>query len=61
MNVAFVCYFSISDLEKCYEVLLKSERVPEAALFAKTYLPSKITETVELWKAKLAKTHPLTA
>jgi hypothetical protein len=32
MNVAFVCYFSISDLEKCYEVLLKSERVPEAAL-----------------------------
>ena len=33
--------------------------MPEAALFAKTYCPSKITKLVDLWKEVLKKDHPL--
>jgi coatomer subunit beta' len=43
MNIAFVSYYLARDIEKCIEVLIKSERFPEAAIFAKTYAPSKVT------------------
>lgn len=39
-----------ADLDKCIEVLIKSNRIPEAAIFAKTYCPSKISEITTLWK-----------
>jgi len=39
--------------------LIKSKRLPEAALFAKTYCPSKISEIVKLWKEDLQKSHPV--
>ena len=55
MNVAFICYFLANDLQKCLNVLLNSERFPEAAFFSKTYLPSEISHCVELWKNYLIK------
>ncbi|KRW99243.1 WD40-repeat-containing domain [Pseudocohnilembus persalinus] len=49
MNIAFVCYWITQDLNNCLDILKKSQRFSEAAIFAKTYLPSKINECVELW------------
>merc|ERR1719397_546777 len=54
-NVSFLSYFMLGDLEKCLEILLDSERIPEAAFFARTYLPSQISRVVELWRAQLGK------
>jgi coatomer subunit beta' len=39
MNVAFQCYFLTNQPSKCIDILIKSKKLPEAALFARTYLP----------------------
>ena len=38
-NVSFLSYFLLGDLEICLEILLTSNKVAEAAFFARTYLP----------------------
>jgi coatomer subunit beta' len=48
-NISFNCYIQTNDLENCLKVLLESNQIPEACLFARTYLPSKLTETMEVW------------
>ena len=42
-NIAFTCHLMCGHVEKCLDILLSSERLPEAAFFARTYLPSQIT------------------
>ena len=42
-------------MEKCLQILLDSNRIPEAAFFARTYLPSEISRIVELWREQLSK------
>lgn len=59
MNIAFAAFFTLADLEGCMEVLIRSKRFPEAAFFAKTYCPSRISLTVKLWKESLQKSHPV--
>lgn len=54
-NVAFVGYFIRGEIEKCLDLLCRSGRFPEAAFFARTYLPSKISEVVQSWKESLGK------
>ena len=54
-NVSFLSYFMLGQLEKCLQVLLDSKRIPEAAFFARTYLPSEISRIVELWREELSK------
>ena len=34
-NVSFLSYFLLGDLEKCLEILITSNRIPEAAFFAR--------------------------
>lgn len=34
-------------------MLIKTQRAPEAALFARTYAPSKVPEAVRAWKGEL--------
>ena len=34
-NVSFLSYFLLGDLEKCLEILIASNRIPEAAFFAR--------------------------
>jgi coatomer subunit beta' len=34
-NIAFTSYYLLKDLEKCLEILIKSDRLPEAAFFAR--------------------------
>jgi len=54
-NVSFLSYFLLGDLEKCLDILISSDRLPEAAFFARTYLPSEISRVVALWRLQLGK------
>ncbi|XP_024973461.1 coatomer subunit beta'-2-like [Cynara cardunculus var. scolymus] len=54
-NVAFVCLFMLGKLEDCLQLLVDSNRIPEAALMARSYLPSKVSEIVALWRKDLNK------
>merc|ERR1719266_634359 len=54
-NVSFLSYFLLGDPEKCLEILITSNRIPEAAFFARTYLPSEISRVVALWRVQLGK------
>ncbi|XP_068249649.1 coatomer subunit beta' isoform X2 [Palaemon carinicauda] len=49
-NVAFLSHFLTGNLKGCLELLIKTNRVPEAAFFARTYLPGEMSRVVGLWK-----------
>ncbi len=34
-NIAFTCYMLLGKLEKCLELLIETDRIPEAAFFAR--------------------------
>lgn len=53
MNVAYTCYYLTNQPQKCLNVLIKSKRFSEAALFARTYLGDSVSECVKLWKDSL--------
>lgn len=53
-NVAFIAYMLTGNVEACAELLVSTKRLPEAAMFVRTYLPSKIDEIVALWKQDLS-------
>jgi coatomer subunit beta' len=55
-NVAFVAYFITSNVEACADLLVATKRLPEAAFFARTYIPSRVDDIVTLWKEDLAST-----
>ena len=44
LNVAFLCQLLAGRLDACVDLLLAAGRIPEAAFFARTYLPSRISE-----------------
>jgi coatomer subunit beta' len=54
-NVAFIAYLLTGNVEACADLLINTNRLPEAAFFARTYLPSRVEEIVSLWKADLSK------
>ncbi|XP_047450209.1 coatomer subunit beta'-like [Mugil cephalus] len=54
-NVAFLTYFMQGRLDKCLELLIKTDRLPEAAFLARTYMPSHVSRVVKLWKESLSK------
>uniref|UniRef100_A0A803NZY7 Coatomer subunit beta' n=1 Tax=Cannabis sativa TaxID=3483 RepID=A0A803NZY7_CANSA len=60
-NVAFLCLFMLGRLEECLELLVESKRIPEAALMARSYLPSKVSEIVAIWRKDLNKVNPKAA
>ncbi|KAK1282559.1 Coatomer subunit beta'-2 [Acorus calamus] len=60
-NVAFLCLFMLGKLEECLQILVDSNRIPEAALMARAYLPSKVSEIVALWRKNLHKVNPKAA
>ncbi|XP_070562088.1 coatomer subunit beta'-like isoform X2 [Ptychodera flava] len=55
-NVAFVSNFLLGRVEECIELLIKTNRIPEAAFFARSFMPSKMAQIVELWKECLGRT-----
>ncbi|KAK9723079.1 Coatomer subunit beta' [Basidiobolus ranarum] len=52
-NIAFSCYWSLGQLENCLDILVNTDRIPEAAFFARSYLPSHVSKIVALWKESL--------
>jgi len=55
MNITFLCYFLLNNLDKCLETLIESGRISEAAFFCRTYCPSKISEVIAIWRKDLEK------
>lgn len=54
-NIAFVCLWQLADIDGCIELLLRTNRVAEAALFTQTYKPSRAGEIATRWKESLEK------
>ncbi|KAJ3161160.1 Coatomer subunit beta' [Geranomyces michiganensis] len=54
-NIAFLCHLLRGEVEKCTELLVSTDRIPEAALLARTYMPSQVPALVDLWRADLVK------
>lgn len=52
-NISFLSNFVLGKLDTCLEILIENQRLPEAAFFARTYLPSHISRVVNLWREKL--------
>lgn len=53
-NLTFLCYFLSNQPEQCLELLIRTGRLQEAALFARTYIPSHCPRVVQLWKDELS-------
>jgi hypothetical protein len=51
----------LGDLDRCIDLLLQTNRIPEAAFFARTYKPSHVSRIVKLWKQSLVEKRPLLA
>lgn len=49
-NVALEAAYLLADSEKCLNILLKSKRVAEAAMFARAYAPSKVDMVMKQWE-----------
>ncbi|KAI7849632.1 coatomer WD associated region-domain-containing protein [Circinella umbellata] len=54
-NIAFSALFELGAIEELIELLIKTERLPEAAMLARTYAPDKMSSIVKLWKEDLEK------
>lgn len=52
-NVAFEAYFLLAQVDNCINVLVKSKRLAEAAVFARAYAPSRLGEMTALWGGHL--------
>ncbi|KAI8819362.1 coatomer WD associated region-domain-containing protein, partial [Fimicolochytrium jonesii] len=58
-NIAFICYLLRGEMEKCTDLLVSTDRIPEAALLARTFMPSQIEHVVDLWRQDLVKSNKL--
>ena len=52
-NVAFLAYFVCGHVLECIQLLIETNRLPEAAFFARTYMPSKMKDVLDAWKEDL--------
>jgi coatomer subunit beta' len=53
-NVAFIAFMLTGNVEACADLLVSTKRLPEAAMFVRTYLPSRVDAIVDLWKEDLS-------
>lgn len=54
-NIAFSSKWLLGDVDGCVEILIKTNRLAEAALFSQTYKPSRTVDVVKQWKEFLEK------
>lgn len=52
-NVAFAALLELGDTNGCIDLLISTDRIPEAAFFARTYAPSQASRVVKAWKSDL--------
>jgi coatomer subunit beta' len=38
-NIAFMAHFLLGEVDRCIDILVFTDRIPEAAFMARTYLP----------------------
>ncbi|KAK2704579.1 hypothetical protein QYM36_016841 [Artemia franciscana] len=56
-NVAFTAYLLTQQNLKALNILVETNKLPDAAFFARTYLPSEVPRVTQLWKAEQQKTN----
>lgn len=54
-NIAFAAYLQLGDAKSCIDLLSNTGRLPEAALFARSYHPPAVPGVVKSWRAELDK------
>ena len=52
-NIAFTCLWQLADVDGCIDLLMRTNRIPEAVLFAQTYKPTRGAELARTWKQSL--------
>ncbi|KAG8681180.1 Coatomer subunit beta', partial [Ceratobasidium sp. 423] len=52
-NIAFASLLQLGEAKACAELLVKTDRAPEAALFARTYAPSYAPTAARAWRDDL--------
>jgi hypothetical protein len=52
-NVAFACTLQLGETSDCVDLLLATDRAPEAALFSRTFAPSQTPRAVKSWRQHL--------
>lgn len=52
-NIAFAAYLQLGNAAQCVDLLVSTGRLPEAALFARSYAPQKVGGVVKAWKKGL--------
>lgn len=54
-NASFLSNFLLGNMEQCVNILVETDRIPEAAFLAHTYCPSQVSRLVHLWQEKASK------
>ena len=49
-NIAFSCLWQLGDVDGCIDLLIRTNRAPEAVLLAQTYKPSRAAQLAKNWK-----------
>lgn len=52
-NIAFSAHLLLGNVDSCLDLLKSTDRLPEAALFARTYMPSQMTPIAKEWRDSL--------
>ena len=52
-NIAFAAYLQLGDSQACIDILAKTGRLPEAALFARSHNTKAVPGVVKQWKKEL--------
>lgn len=52
-NIAFASRLLLQQKSECIDVLLNTDRAPEATFFARTYAPSEVPKSLGSWKSNL--------
>lgn len=56
-NIAFAALFTLNRLDECLELLIKRDKLPEAAFFARSYVPSVMCDVVRQWREAVSATN----
>nr|XP_032526450.1 coatomer subunit beta' isoform X1 [Danaus plexippus plexippus] len=57
-NIAFTSYLTLNDLDSCLALLLKRNKLPEAAFFCRSYYPSMMSDVLKRWRDSVSMTNP---
>mmetsp|Transcript_23742 Transcript_23742/g.62029 ORF Transcript_23742/g.62029 Transcript_23742/m.62029 type:complete len:903 (+) Transcript_23742:102-2810(+) len=56
-NIAFIAMLLRGKVNECVDLLVNTNRIPEAALFARSYCPSRIPDVLAAWKEEVGKSN----